>query len=65
MSRQKDKEPKQKHILLLYQGDFERLGSFFPEVGATVTIRRLVREYLLKLEAGLTPLEKPKNGSQL
>lgn len=61
MPRTNETEPLQKHTLHLYEGDFDRVGSFFPEIGASVAVRRLVREYLNKLEAGLTPLP-PKFG---
>lgn len=58
MPRVNETEPLQKHILLLYEGDFHKLGSFFPDIGPTVAIRRIVRECIKKLEAGISPLPK-------
>lgn len=41
-----EKEPMQKHTLHLYEGDYERIKALFPEVGAAIVIRRLVRKFL-------------------
>jgi hypothetical protein len=34
----------------LYEGDFERLEAYFPQVTASVTIRKLVRNLLNELD---------------
>jgi len=39
-------EKLQKHTLNLYAGDFDELQNMFPEVGASVAIRTLVRNYI-------------------
>ena len=36
----------QKHTLHLYEGDFDRLKDRYPEVGASVVIRKLVHKHL-------------------
>lgn len=46
MPRQVDKEPVQKHTLNLYEGDFQRLQDMFPEIGASLVIRKIIRKYL-------------------
>jgi hypothetical protein len=56
MPRTIETEPLQKHTLFLYEGDFARLASFFPELGASVAVRRIVRASLKKLERGISPL---------
>lgn len=40
-----------KHTLNLYAGDYEKLRSFYPDVGAGAVIRRIVRRYLEQIEA--------------
>lgn len=35
-----------KHTLNLREGDYERLQSLYPELGAAVVIRKLVSNYL-------------------
>ena len=39
-----------KHSLFLYKGDFELLRSYYPEVGAGLVVRKLVRQHLKKLQ---------------
>lgn len=41
----------QKHTLNLYEGDYEKLRGFYPDVGAGAVIRRIVRRYLEQIEA--------------
>ena len=42
--------PIHKHTLNLYKGDYEKLQSMFPDLGAGVVIRRVVRNYIESLE---------------
>lgn len=44
-----------KHTLLLFAGDFEKLGDAHPELGAGPVIRQLVRSYLKQLGGSTTP----------
>ena len=39
-----------KHTLHLYEEDFRRLQDLYPEIGASVVIRRIVRQYLNSLD---------------
>lgn len=41
----------QKHTLNLYEGDYDKLRSFYPDVGAGAVIRRIVRRYIEQVEA--------------
>lgn len=50
MPRQSSKEPLRKHTLLLFEGDFDRLGELYPEVGASVMVRTIVRKYLDRVD---------------
>lgn len=54
MPRTVETVPLTKHTLWLYEGDFERLGIYFPEITASVAIRRIVRAHLDKLDAKQT-----------
>lgn len=46
----------QKVTLNLYNGDVDRLRQYYPDVGASPIIRRLVRAYLSQIEiTGATP----------
>ena len=38
----------QKHTLNLRQGDFEKMGTLFPAIGASEAIRRLVSKFIDK-----------------
>lgn len=46
-----DDQELQKHTLNLYLGDYEKLRSFYPDVGAGAVIRRIVRRYIEQVEA--------------
>lgn len=61
MARTLETEPLQKHTLFLYEGDFAKLGSFFPELGPSVAVRRIVREQLKRLEAQVSPAPNMKD----
>jgi len=46
-------EDKTKHTLYLYTGDFERLQNMFPELGASIIVRKLVRNFLTDIDNGV------------
>lgn len=60
MARTIEHEPLQKHTLSFYQGDFEKVGAFYPDIGPSVAVRRIIRAHLKKLESGLSPLPEIK-----
>lgn len=39
-------EPTQKHTLHLFVGDFQRLGELYPDLSASLIIRKLVRKHI-------------------
>lgn len=41
-----DDRPTTKHTLHLYQGDYADLMSMYPEIGAALVIRKLVRRHI-------------------
>jgi hypothetical protein len=41
----------QKHTMNLYLGDYARLQDLYPEIGASVVIRRIIRAWIEKAEA--------------
>lgn len=41
-----------KHTLLLYDGDYQRVQDLYPDIGAAVIIRKLLRNYLDKVNEG-------------
>lgn len=45
-------EDLQKHTLNLFAGDYDRLQALFPDLSAAVVIRKIVREFADKCEAG-------------
>lgn len=45
-----NEEELQKHTLNLFSGDYDKLRSMFPDVGAGAIIRRIVRAYLEQTE---------------
>lgn len=42
----------QKHTLNLFPGDYAKIQSLHPDLGAGIVIRRIVRNYIERLEAG-------------
>lgn len=40
----------QKHTLNLHRGDYQRIQELFPDIGAAVIIRRIVRKFLKQVE---------------
>jgi len=47
-------EELQKHTLNLRKGDFELIGDFFPDLGASRIIRTVVSRYVDELEGDST-----------
>lgn len=47
----KSEDELQKHTLHLFRGDFEKLQLLFPALGASVVIRKLVRNTIQRAEA--------------
>lgn len=43
-------ESLQKHTLNLFEGDYEKLRGYYPDVGAGAVVRRLVRKYIEQIE---------------
>lgn len=56
MARTTETEPLKKHTLYLYEGDFDKLASFYPDLGASVAVRRIVHSQLKLLEKNVTQL---------
>lgn len=52
-------EDLQKHTLHLYSGDFREIQERFPDVGAAVVIRKIVRQFLLRQDEKLTKAKVP------
>jgi hypothetical protein len=44
-------EELQKHTLNLHRGDYEKLQSMFPDLGAGPVIRQIVRNFIERAEA--------------
>lgn len=45
-----------KHTINLYEGDFQKLQDLYPELGAGIVVRKLVRKHLRSIEQNLTPI---------
>lgn len=41
-----------KHTLNLFPGDYAKLQQFYPDLGAAVIVRRIVRKFVQQIEAG-------------
>lgn len=52
--------PLQKHTLLLYEGDFDKLKSYYPEIDGGLIVRRLVRTHIEQIEAPTKGQALPK-----
>lgn len=46
-----DETDLQKHTLNLYRGDYEKLRAAYPDIGAAVVIRRVIRKFIDRIEA--------------
>lgn len=42
----------QKHTMSFFRGDYAKVQELFPDIGAGPVIRRIVREFVEKVEAG-------------
>ena len=51
----KAEEDLTKHTLNLFPGDYAKLQELYPDLGAGPVIRRLVRDFINKVEAVKTP----------
>lgn len=47
----KAEENLSKHTLNLYEGDYSRIQELYPEMGAGAIIRRLVRDFITRIES--------------
>ena len=47
----RDKEELTKHTLNIYAGDYAKIASWWPEIGAAAVIRRIIRQFVEKVEA--------------
>ena len=53
---QDDDESKlSKHTLNLYKGDYNKLRQLYPDIGAGAVIRRIIRNYIDRIESGHQP----------
>lgn len=43
-----------KHTLNLFPGDYARLQELYPETGAGPVIRRIIRDFIAKVDAAAT-----------
>lgn len=57
MPRTVEHEPLTRHVILLYAGDFAKLGEYFPTLTATTAARRIIRKYLEGIDAAAPPNE--------
>lgn len=59
MPRKASEIPLTKHNINLFEGDFTRLSTLFPTLGASIAIRHIVRETIRRAEAakGTAPLD--------
>ena len=46
----RSEEELQKHTFHLYKGDYQKLQELYPDLGAAIIIRNLVRKYLTNIE---------------
>lgn len=53
----KDSRPLKMQKMRLFEGDFERMQTLFPQTGAGPAIRALVRQFLDRVEGSKKPLE--------
>lgn len=50
--RRKDFGETTKHTLNLYTNDFAQLQELYPEIGASLVIRKIVRQHIEKMTKG-------------
>jgi hypothetical protein len=46
----KAEEELEKVTLNMYRGDMDRLREFYPDIGASAMVRRLVRRFIVQVE---------------
>lgn len=46
-----------KHTLNLFEGDYEKIRSYYPDLGAAVIIRRVLRAFVEQIESKGTSLD--------
>lgn len=42
-----------KHTLNLYEGDYRKIQTLYPDIGAGAVIRRIVRNFIKRVELGI------------
>ena len=47
------KDDKTKHTLWLFRGDFATLAELYPDLGASIVVRTLIRKHIERIEAGV------------
>lgn len=47
----KSDEDLSKHTLRLFAGDYAELQQLYPEIGANVVIRKIVRDFLTRIKS--------------
>ena len=57
--RRKETEPLKKHLIALFEGDFEELRSFHGRLGASKVIRYLVRAHISRAKEKAAQSAKP------
>ena len=45
------KEDLSKHTLNIYTGDYAKIQAWWPEIGAATVIRRIIRQFIEKVES--------------
>lgn len=58
MSINNEDEDLSKHTLFLFEGDYDKLKTLFPERGAAYVVRRLVRSFIERVEEDQPVLDK-------
>lgn len=56
----KSEVPIQKHTLHLYEGDFDKLKGYYPELDGGYVIRKLVRTHIEQIESATKGQALPK-----
>lgn len=46
----KNEEELHKHTLNLFEGDYDKIASLYPDVGAAVVIRKIIRDFINRVE---------------
>lgn len=58
-NKRREAEPLTKHLVNLFQGDFDRLQDLHPRLGAGKVIRMLVRAHIKRAEEHAAQKVKP------